>query len=502
MADSFLVHSFHAAAVPAASWSSLLLFRDLRHQRFGGQHQGRDRTGVLQCRAHHFGRIDHARLDQIFVLAGQGVVAEVVVLGIVHFAQNNCAFFARVLGDLTQRLDPGALHDVQTDVLIPLELQPIESGNTTAQGYSAAGNNAFFHGRAGRVHSVFDTSFLLFHFRLGRSAYLDHSHATDQLRQPLLQFLAVVVAGGLVDLAANFLYPAFDLGVLALAFDDRGVVLVHRDLFGLAEVGHLDVLQLDAQVFGDGLAAGEGGNVLQHSFAAIAKAGSLCGRDLQRAPQFVDHERSQGLAFDVFGHDQQRLAALGDLLQQRQQVFHRADFLFVDQNVGVLERNFHALGIGHEVGREVAAVELHAFNHVQLGLEGLGLLDGDDPILADLLHGLGNDVADGLVIVGGNGAHLGNHVAGDGLGELVQLAFDAVAFLVEIATNRGDRLLDTALHGHGVGAGRDRLHALAIDRLGQNGGGGGAVAGYIGGLAGDFTNHLCAHVFERVLEFD
>src|SRR6202022_2708960 len=248
--------------------------------------------------------------------------------------------------------------------------------------------------------------------------------------------------------------------------------------------------------------AGEGGNVLQHSFAAIAKAGSLDGRDLQRAPQFVDHERSQGLAFDVFGHDQQRLAALGDLLQQRQQVFHRADFLFVDQNVGVLERNFHALGIGHEVGREVAAVELHAFNHVQLGLEGLGLLDGDDAILADLLHGLGHDVADGLVIVGGNGAHLGNHVAGDGLGELVQLAFDAVAFLVEIATNRGDRLLDTALHGHGVGAGRDRLHALAIDRLGQNGGGGGAVAGYIGGLAGDFTNHLCAHVFERVLEFD
>jgi len=38
-----LVHSVHAAAaVAAACWSTLLLFRDLRHQRFGGQHERRD----------------------------------------------------------------------------------------------------------------------------------------------------------------------------------------------------------------------------------------------------------------------------------------------------------------------------------------------------------------------------------------------------------------------------------------------------------------------------
>jgi len=53
----------------------------------------------------------------------------------------------------------------------------------------------------------------------------------------------VVVAGGLVDLAANFFYAAFDLSVLALAFDHRSVVLVDGDLLGLAEVADLNVLR-------------------------------------------------------------------------------------------------------------------------------------------------------------------------------------------------------------------------------------------------------------------
>ena len=46
------------------------------------------------------------------------------------------------------------------------------------------------------------------------------------------------------------------------------------------------------------------------------------------------------------------------------------------------------------------------------------------------------------------------------------------------------------------------LHAFAEDRLGEHGGGRGAVAGDVGGLAGDFLDHLRAHVFERVFEFD
>jgi hypothetical protein len=69
---------------------------------------------------------------------------------------------------------------------------------------------------------------------------------------------------------------------------------------------------------------------------------------------------------------------------------------------------FHALGVGDEVRREVAAVELHALDDLERGLEALGLFDRDDAVLADLLHRLGDDLADGLVAVGRDGADLGD----------------------------------------------------------------------------------------------
>jgi hypothetical protein len=69
-----------------------------------------------------------------------------------------------------------------------------------------------------------------------------------------------------------------------------------------------DVLQLDAEVFGDDLAAGQDSDVLQHGLAAVAEARGLDGSDLEAAAQLVDHERGQGFAFDVFSDDQQRLA--------------------------------------------------------------------------------------------------------------------------------------------------------------------------------------------------
>ena len=78
----------------------------------------------------------------------------------------------------------------------------------------------------------------------------------------------------------------------------------------------------------------------------------------------------------------------------------------------------------------------------------------------------------------------------------------AVAFFVELAADGCDGLLDAALQRHRIGAGSDGLHAFAIDRLGQNGGGGGAVAGDVGGLGGDFAHHLGAHVLERILQLD
>jgi hypothetical protein len=69
------------------------------------------------------------------------------------------------------------------------------------QGHAAAGQNAFLDRRAGGVQGVLDAGLLLLHFAFGRGADVDLGHAAGQLGQPLFELLAVVVAGGVLDLA-------------------------------------------------------------------------------------------------------------------------------------------------------------------------------------------------------------------------------------------------------------------------------------------------------------
>src|SRR5208282_2110065 len=161
------------------------------------------------------------------------------------------------------------------------------------------------------------------------------------------------------------------------------------------------------------------------------------------------------------------------------------------------------LGISNEVRRKIAAVELHAFHDFELSLEGLRLLHRNDAVLADLLHGVRDDVANGRVVVGRDTADLCDHVAGNWLRKLVQFAVFALAALrVDVAADRVDGFLDPAFHGHGISAGRDGPDAFTIDGLSQNSRGCRTVAGNIGRFAGDFADHLCTYVFKAVLQFD
>ena len=65
-----------------------------------------------------------------------------------------------------------------------------------------------------------------------------------------------------------------------------------------------------------------------------------------------------------------------------------------------------------------------------------------------------------------------------------------------------DGEIDAATKVHGVHARGHGLGAFANDGLGQHGRRGGAVAGLVVGLGGDFANHLRAHVLELVGKFD
>ena len=161
-------------------------------------------------------------------------------------------------------------------------------------------------------------------------------------------------------------------------------------------------------------------------------------------------------------------------------------------SVGVVQQRDLLFGVVDEVGREVAAVELHAFDHVQFVVQALAVLDGDDALFADLVHGVGDDLADRLVRVGGDGTHLGDLFAGGG----------GLAGFLQLGDQGSHGLVDAALEVHRVHAGGHVLHAFAHDRLGQHGGGGGAVAGVVAGLGSDFLDHLRAHVLQLVLELD
>src|SRR3546814_20613272 len=70
----------------------------------------------------------------------------------------------------------------------------------------------------------------------------------------------------------DLLGAALNRFAVAGAIDDGGVVLVDGDALGGAEHAEGDVLQLDAEVFGDDFALGQDGDVLPPGLAALAEA--------------------------------------------------------------------------------------------------------------------------------------------------------------------------------------------------------------------------------------
>ena len=222
------------------------------------------------------------------------------------------------------------------------------------------------------------------------------------------------------------------------------------------------------------------------------KSRRLDRRNLEAAAQLVDDERRQRLSLYVFGDNEQRLASLDDSLEDREQRLKGGELLLVNEDVGVLELGHHLLGVGDEIGREVAAVELHPFDDVEFGFGGLRLLDRDHPLVADLLHRVGDHLADRLVAVGRDGADLGDLVGGL---HLLRAAFD-------VFDDGRRRDIDAALEIHRIHSGGDELEPLLDHRGGQHRRGGRAVAGPVTGLRGNLAHHLGAHVLELVFEFD
>ena len=205
---------------------------------------------------------------------------------------------------------------------------------------AATGDNSLFDGRTGRRQGVFDAVLLLFELDLGRSTDLHDGNAAAELGETLLELLAIPVAESVLSISAlDLADPAFDVGLLAGAVDDRGVVLGHDDAAGTEpsmSTGH--VVELEPDLFGDNLATGEDRHVLEHGLAALTEAGGLDGHRVEGATDLVHDEGCQGFALDILGDDQQRLAGLHDLFEYREGCpCTDADLALVEQDVGLVE---------------------------------------------------------------------------------------------------------------------------------------------------------------------
>ena len=164
----------------------------------------------------------------------------------------------------------------------------------------------------------------------------------------------------------------------------------------------------------------------------------------------------------------------------------------MQQDVGIFEFGDHFLGVGDEIGREIAPIELHALDDVEFGLHALGFFDRDHALVADFLHGFGDHVADFAVVVGRDRSDLRNLGA----------RRNFLAALLDVLDHSLDGQIDATLQVHRVEAGGNGLDPFLDDGLSQNGCGGRPVAGERTGPGSDFLHHLGAHVLELVREFD
>src|SRR6266704_606444 len=476
-------------AVPVAvGRGGLLLLRLLDHQGLGGQQHAGDRRGVLDGGPGYLHRVDDALSHQVTVLAGGRVEAVPDGQG-GDLGDHDRTLLARVQRDPAGRLGQGALDDQHAGRLVTGATEVVEAGGQVHQGAAATGDDAFLDGRPGGGDGVLKAVLLLLELDLGRGADAQDGDAAGQLGQPLLQLLPVPVGVGVLDLVADLPDPVLDLRLVAGRVHDRGVVLGDDDTAGAAQALQPDRLQLHAELVGDHGAAGQRRDVGQHGLAAVTEARRLHAHHVEQAADLVHHEGGQRLALDVLRDHQQRPLALDDLLEQRQEVGHRGDLALVDQDVRVLKDRLETLGVGDEVRRDVALVELKALGELQLEPHRRRFLDGDDTVLADLAERLGDQLADLLVLRGDR-----RDVRDLGL------LFHVARGIEQPLGDLGGGGVDTALEVHRVGAGRDRTQAVVHHRLGQDGRRRGAVPGDVIGLGGDLLGELGPQVLVRVLQ--
>src|SRR6516225_11446816 len=121
----------------------LLVLGSLGHHHLRREQQTRHRSGVLQCKTGHLGRVENALIEHVPELARGGVPAE-CTLAFLDAVQDDRSVLAGVVDDLAQRLLDRAGEDTDTDVLVLVRrLELLESALYADQRHAASRHHAF-----------------------------------------------------------------------------------------------------------------------------------------------------------------------------------------------------------------------------------------------------------------------------------------------------------------------------------------------------------------------
>ena len=183
---------------------------------------------------------------------------------------------------------------------------------------------------------------------------------------------------------------------------------------------------------------------------------------------------------------------MSDFFEERNEVANVRDFLLVKKNVRVLENALHRAHIVDEVRREITFVELHTGDDFISRFGGFAFFDGDDAVVPDRFHRVGEEFADFAVVVRADGADVRDFF----------FRRNRFRHFRQFGDGRGGGFVDPAADRGRVASGGDVAEAFFEDGASQDGRGGGAVADDVVRLRRDFVDELGAHIFERVVEFD
>ncbi|MNZ95606.1 hypothetical protein D3C78_1147660 [compost metagenome] len=262
----------------------------------------------------YFRRVNDTCFEHVHPFASSSVVADAdsFFFQAIH---DNGTFLTSVSCNGTNWFFERAKHDVNACFLVASYIYSSNSIIYVHKSCTTTRNDTFFNRSASCVQGVFDAKFTLFQFSFRCSANFDNGYAASQFSQTLLQFFFIELGSCFFQLSTNLAYASIDVRFVAASVYDCCVFFSYAYLTCVTQLFNGSALQIKTELLSDHLTTSQGSDILQHSFAAVAKARSFNSNSVECSTQFVHDQHSLCFAFDIFSDNYKRSSLLNDFFK-------------------------------------------------------------------------------------------------------------------------------------------------------------------------------------------